>query len=305
MNVIDLMTLIEYTFTCIGIGIAIERYFKHKKQPPPTKEYGYFLTYFEDRPSIGGALLYFYLTKFSDFVKSAITSPCTITLNFSPQNAILYSQGDAPPYMCGSRNNWRCPSLSVAVLTTGELQKARLIFYEVRMLKLYAVQDEYIRYLRVENNIIHVFDNKEGHRTHDSISLITSSFAFLRLVIDSWFTIAQTVLTRKKQQCFCKGLIERSGSIFLLKITCRHLVRCPQVLFISPGSSILPGSGSHSESGMRSASEWRIRWFRTFWQFRRGCLLAARCNKQPVIRSQHPTIRLPSSAQRQHCIQRR
>lgn len=161
MNVIDLMTLIEYTFTCIGIGIAIERYFKHKKQPPPTKEYGYFLTYFEDRPSIGGALLYFYLTKFSDFVKSAITSPCTITLNFSPQNAILYSQGDAPPYMCGSRNNWRCPSLSVAVLTTGELQKARLIFYEVRMLKLYAVQDEYIRYLRVENNIIHVFDNKE------------------------------------------------------------------------------------------------------------------------------------------------
>lgn len=28
MNVIDLMTLIEYTFTCIGIGIAIERYFK-------------------------------------------------------------------------------------------------------------------------------------------------------------------------------------------------------------------------------------------------------------------------------------
>lgn len=41
--------------------------------------------------------------------------------------------------MCGSRNNWRCPSLSVAVLTTGELQKARLIFYEVRMLKLYAV----------------------------------------------------------------------------------------------------------------------------------------------------------------------
>ena len=31
MNVIDLMTLIEYTFTCIGIGIAIERYFKHKK----------------------------------------------------------------------------------------------------------------------------------------------------------------------------------------------------------------------------------------------------------------------------------
>ena len=58
------------------------------------------------------------------------------------------------------------------------------------MLKLYAVSDEYIRYLRVENNIIHVFDNKEGHRTHDSISLITSSFAFLRLVIDSWFTIA-------------------------------------------------------------------------------------------------------------------
>ena len=46
--------------------------------------------------------------------------------------------------MCGSRNNWRCPSLSVAVLTTGELQKARLIFYEVRMLKLYAVSDEYI-----------------------------------------------------------------------------------------------------------------------------------------------------------------
>ena len=40
-------------------------------------------------------------------------------------------------------------------------------FYEVRMLKLYAVSDEYIRYLRVENNIIHVFDNKEGHRTHD------------------------------------------------------------------------------------------------------------------------------------------
>ena len=35
------------------------------------------------------------------------------------------------------------------------------------MLKLYAVSDEYIRYLRVENNIIHVFDNKEGHRTHD------------------------------------------------------------------------------------------------------------------------------------------
>ena len=31
------------------------------------------------------------------------------------------------------------------------------------MLKLYAVSDEYIRYLRVENNIIHVFDNKEGH----------------------------------------------------------------------------------------------------------------------------------------------
>ena len=53
--------------------------------------------------------------------------PDTITLNFSPQNAILYSQGDAPPYKCGSRNNWRCPSLSVAVLTTGELQKARLI----------------------------------------------------------------------------------------------------------------------------------------------------------------------------------
>ena len=55
----------------------------------------------------------------------------------------------------------------MAVLTTGELQKARLIFYEVRMLKLYAVSDEYIRYLRVANNIIHVFDNKEGHRTHD------------------------------------------------------------------------------------------------------------------------------------------
>ena len=35
------------------------------------------------------------------------------------------------------------------------------------MLKLYAVSDEFIRYLRVENNIIHVFDNKEGHRTHD------------------------------------------------------------------------------------------------------------------------------------------
>ena len=35
------------------------------------------------------------------------------------------------------------------------------------MLKLYAVSDEYIRYLRVANNIIHVFDNKEGHRTHD------------------------------------------------------------------------------------------------------------------------------------------
>ena len=68
--------------------------------------------------------------------------------------------------MCGSRNNWRCPSLSVAVLTTGELQKLAF-FYEVRMLKLYAVSDEYIRYLRVENNIIHVFDNKEGHRTHD------------------------------------------------------------------------------------------------------------------------------------------
>lgn len=35
------------------------------------------------------------------------------------------------------------------------------------MLKLYAVSDEYIRYLRVDNQIIHVFDNKEGHRTHD------------------------------------------------------------------------------------------------------------------------------------------
>jgi hypothetical protein len=34
MNVIDLMTLIEYTFTCIGIGIAIERYFKHKNSRP-------------------------------------------------------------------------------------------------------------------------------------------------------------------------------------------------------------------------------------------------------------------------------
>ncbi len=31
MNVLDLMSFIEYTFTCIGIGIAIERYFKHKK----------------------------------------------------------------------------------------------------------------------------------------------------------------------------------------------------------------------------------------------------------------------------------
>jgi len=35
------------------------------------------------------------------------------------------------------------------------------------MLKLYAVSDEYIHYLRVENNIIHVLYNKEGHRTHD------------------------------------------------------------------------------------------------------------------------------------------
>lgn len=35
------------------------------------------------------------------------------------------------------------------------------------MLKLYAVSDEYIRYLRVDNQIIHVFDNKEGYRTHD------------------------------------------------------------------------------------------------------------------------------------------
>lgn len=42
MNVIDLMTLIEYTFTCIGIGIAIERYFKHKKKPPQSKGNGYF-----------------------------------------------------------------------------------------------------------------------------------------------------------------------------------------------------------------------------------------------------------------------
>ncbi|WP_175494496.1 type III toxin-antitoxin system ToxN/AbiQ family toxin [Oribacterium sp. WCC10] len=34
------------------------------------------------------------------------------------------------------------------------------------MLKLYSVSDEYIHYLRVENHVTHVFDSKEGHRTH-------------------------------------------------------------------------------------------------------------------------------------------
>ena len=49
------------------------------------------------------------------------------------------------------------------------------------MLKLYAVSDEYIRYLRVENNIIHVFDNKEGHRTHDR--------KYVGVVISIWFAL--------------------------------------------------------------------------------------------------------------------
>ncbi len=42
------------------------------------------------------------------------------------------------------------------------------IFLEriISMLKLYSVSDEYIRYLRVENHITHVFDSKEEHRTH-------------------------------------------------------------------------------------------------------------------------------------------
>ena len=31
MNVTDLMNFIEYTITCIGVGIAIAQFFKHKK----------------------------------------------------------------------------------------------------------------------------------------------------------------------------------------------------------------------------------------------------------------------------------
>lgn len=31
MNVLDLMTFVEYTVTCVGIGIAIAQFFKHKK----------------------------------------------------------------------------------------------------------------------------------------------------------------------------------------------------------------------------------------------------------------------------------
>lgn len=35
------------------------------------------------------------------------------------------------------------------------------------MLKLFSVSDKYINYLKVENGIRHVFDNKEGHRNHE------------------------------------------------------------------------------------------------------------------------------------------
>lgn len=31
MSILDLMTFIEYTITCIGLGIAIEQFFEHKK----------------------------------------------------------------------------------------------------------------------------------------------------------------------------------------------------------------------------------------------------------------------------------
>jgi len=71
---------------------------------------------------------------------------------------------------------WQSQQLEMPLPKHGGLnywraEKSSPFFYEVRMLKLYAVSDEYIRYLRVENNIIHVFDNKEGHRTHDCASM--------------------------------------------------------------------------------------------------------------------------------------
>lgn len=31
MSIIDLMNFIDFMITCIGVGIAIERYYKHKK----------------------------------------------------------------------------------------------------------------------------------------------------------------------------------------------------------------------------------------------------------------------------------
>ena len=31
---------------------------------------------------------------------------------------------------------------------------------------IYAILDEYIHYLNADTRLIHVFDNKDGHRTH-------------------------------------------------------------------------------------------------------------------------------------------